>query len=249
VSVDILWLGQATFRLSISGVEVLIDPWFSPHPDRLIPPPPLTVADDVDLLLITHEHLDHLDEEFLPVLAARSPGAHVVIPQCLVSRVEPHFGTVTGVVPGDTVVHGELTVDVVPAVHGVTMADAYGDGSSLGEGPRFVGYVLRGDPVVYHAGDTIPSPQVTSAFAGDRVDVALLPINGRDEERERAGLVGNLDAREAVELALLVNAHTLIPFHWDGFVGNTASPADAVSAADGRIDVLVPVRGHVVTLG
>ena len=37
----------------------------------------------------------------------------------------------------------------------------------------------------------------------------------------RSGMIGNLNAAEAVELALAIGASTLVPYHWDGFVGNT----------------------------
>ena len=57
------------------------------------------------------------------------------------------------------------------------------------------------------------------------MDVAVLPVNGRDPEREARGIVGNMDAREAVELALAIGATLLVPIHWDGFAGNTVPPA------------------------
>ena len=81
------------------------------------------------------------------------------------------------------------------------------------------------------------------------VEVALLPINGRDEEREARGIVGNMDAVEAVELALAIGASVLVPHHWDGFEGNTVPPGSAVDAADGRLHVAVPARWVPLDLG
>ena len=91
------------------------------------------------------------------------------------------------------------------------MDDAYGDGSAVGGRPRFVGYVLGEEARVYHAGDTIVTDELTSALALSDVDVALLPINGRDAEREARGIVGNMDAAEAVELALAHRRDTARP--------------------------------------
>jgi L-ascorbate 6-phosphate lactonase len=242
---SLTWLGQAGFRLEIDGVSLVIDPWVSPHEGRLVPAPPLELAaDGINLVLITHEHLDHLDLPFLPRLLERSTGATLVLPSPLVPVVEPvaPSGQVLGVQPGDTLEVGGLEVHVVPAFHGLTMEDAYGDGSAHGAGARFVGYVLGHGGRIYHAGDTIVTDVLEAALGELDVDVALLPINGRDEEREARGIVGNMDAREAVELALGIRANRLVPYHWDGFAGNTVAPGTAVDAADGRIHVLVPAR-------
>ena len=131
---------------------------------------------------------------------------------------------------------------VVPAYHGVTIEDAYGDGSAIDGRPRFVGYVLESSPRVYHAGDTVARDELTAALAGLGVEIALLPINGRDAERESRGIIGNLDAAEAVELALAIGASTLVPYHWDGFVGNTVPPGATVDAAGDRLRVVVPTQ-------
>jgi L-ascorbate metabolism protein UlaG (beta-lactamase superfamily) len=144
--------------------------------------------------------------------------------------------------PYDTVGLDGVEAHVVPACPGVTMEDAYGDGSAVGGVPRFVGYALGAPPRLYHAGDTVVTDELSSALYELRVDTALLPINGRDAEREALGIVGNMDAAEAVELALAVGATRLVPYHWDGFAGNTVSPDGAVAAAAGRLTVTVPTR-------
>jgi len=239
------WLGQAGFRFDFEGTSIVVDPWVSSHEHRLVPPPPLELAaDGVDWLLVTHEHLDHLDLPFLPRFRERSPSARVVLPAPLVPFVED-------IVPADLIVPVQphesldldgLAVNVVPAIHGVTVEDAYGDGSAIGGAPRFVGYVLGSRRRLYHAGDTIVTPDLRAALEPLHVDLALLPINGRDAEREARGIVGNMDAAEAVELALEVGARTLVPLHWDGFAGNTVPPGSAVEAAAAQLHVLVPGR-------
>jgi L-ascorbate metabolism protein UlaG (beta-lactamase superfamily) len=245
----ITWLGQAGFRIELDGAVVVVDPWLSPHAERLIPPAPLELAaDGVDVLLITHEHLDHLDLPFVPSVLERSPRARVVVPEAIAALVD-------GLVPERRLElvrpHDALEIDgvhihVTPAYHGVSMRDAYSDGSSPGGAPRFVGYVLGAERRIYHAGDTIVTDELTEAIAGLGVDLALLPINGRDAEREARGIVGNMDSAEAVELAVTVGATTLVPYHWDGFAGNTALPGSAVDAAHSRLHVLVPARFRAV---
>jgi len=247
----VTWLGQAGFRLDLGDSSLVVDPWVTPHENRLIPAPPLNLAaDGLTALLVTHEHFDHLDLDFLPTLLERSPTATVVLPEALLGLVEGlvQDSQILAVNPFDVVEVGGVVVDVVPAIHGVTMDDAYGDGRSLGGGPRFVGYAFRGRPSVYVAGDTIVTDEVASSLSRLDIGVALLPINGRDAEREGQGIVGNMDAGEAVELALAVGATRLIPYHWDGYAGNTVSPGSVVDAAGARIEVVVPARFGAVAI-
>ena len=235
---ELTWLGQAGFLVETDATRLLIDPWVSPADGRLIEQPPLElVADGIDFVLVTHEHLDHLDLAFLSRLAERSPGARLVLPEPIADQAEGVLD-VTTVRPGDAIDVGDVRVEVVPAWHGVLSADAYTDGDG-----RFVGYLLHAaGQVVYHAGDTIATDGLLAALEGRSIDVALLPINGRDFFREQRDIVGNLDAREAVEVALRIGAHTLVPYHWDGFAGNTVRPGgapDEAAAADGPLHTLV----------
>jgi L-ascorbate 6-phosphate lactonase len=239
------WLGQAGLRLETHRGCAVVDPWISLHDDRLVPPPPLELAvDGVNWLLVTHEHLDHLDLPLLPALLERSPGVRVVLPAPLVELVEDAVpvSQLVPVQPHDTLSLDGLELTVVPAVHGVTPEDAYSDGSELGGRPRFVGYVLGDRRRVYHAGDTIVTDDVRLALEPLGIEVAFLPINGRDAAREARGIVGNMDAAEAVDLALAIGARRLVPIHWDGFAGNTVPPESAVDAAGERIGVHVPQR-------
>jgi L-ascorbate metabolism protein UlaG (beta-lactamase superfamily) len=77
------------------------------------------------------------------------------------------------------------------------------------------------------------------------IDAALLPINGRDSEREGRGIVGNLTEREAAWLAAEMGADTLVPMHYDMFERNRGSPAYVVESLEreGReVRMLVPPR-------
>jgi L-ascorbate metabolism protein UlaG (beta-lactamase superfamily) len=56
-----------------------------------------------------------------------------------------------------------------------------------------------------------------------KIDVALLPINGRRPERRVAG---NLWGREAANLANAIGASTVIPCHYDMFEFNTENPEE-----------------------
>jgi L-ascorbate 6-phosphate lactonase len=229
MGVELTWLGQAGFLIEAEGLRILIDPFLSEYEARLYPPPPAEeLAEDIDWLLVTHEHLDHLDTGFLRILVSRSPSARLVLPRPVVPLVDGLIAQerLVPVQPGSQVSLGsEVRLEVVPAFHGVEVGDAYSDGSQIDGLVRFVGYVVRSPALsIYHSGDTIVHEQLLAALERTTVDVALLPVNGRDYFREDAGLIGNMDVREAVRLASRIGAQVLVPMHWDLFAGNTVRP-------------------------
>src|SRR5207245_164940 len=64
----------------------------------------------------------------------------------------------------------------------------------------YLGYTVRlGGVAVHHTGDTIPYEGHIERVRAHGVDVALVPINGRDFYRTRAGTIGNMDYREAAD--------------------------------------------------
>ena len=230
-------LGQASFLIETGDARLLVDPFFGAHAARRFPPPPIDVfGARIDCVLITHEHLDHLDPPSLRAIAERSPGVEVIAPEPLRDMVEGvRF---RGVAPGESLELPGGVARVVPAIHALHAADGYA------ASPRFVGYVLELDDVaIYHAGDTIAGDELLAGLDGVRVDVALLPVNGRGYFREASDLVGNLDARDAVALAAHVGASVLVPIHWDLMEGNTER---AGAAADAAAETGAPL--HVMTL-
>jgi len=245
------WFGQASFAARGGGTTILLDPFLSPYDGRLHESP---LAPDecvgIDVVLCSHEHVDHLDVPSIDAIAAASPGAVFVVPSPIVDMATEAgvpSDRVVGMQPGGSMEIGGLTVRAVPACHGVTMDDAYGFGESLSGGlVRFLGFVIDlGGVRIYHAGDTIHFDGMEETLAPLGIDVALLPINGRDAERERRGIVGNLDHREAAWLGSRIDAGLLVPMHYDLFARNLGFPGALVEAV-GRefpdVPVLVPAR-------
>ena len=250
-TVAMTWLGQAGFGIRAAGTTALVDPFLAPYEGRryesaLRPED----AAGLDVVLCTHEHVDHFDAVSAPAFAKASPGCVFVVPTPIVDMVTEvgiAGDRVIGMQPGDVQKIGGFSLRAVPAMHGVTMDDAYGFGEELSDGQvRFLGYVVEADGIrVFHAGDTIPYDGMDVLLGELDLDVALLPINGRDADREGRGIVGNMSEREAAWLADEIGVGTLVPMHHDLFAANRGWPAhvvEAVEREDRDVAVLVPPR-------
>ncbi len=230
-AVGLFWLGQAGFALRGGRTTLVVDAFLSDRPDRLSPAP-VAAAElgFVDLFLATHEHRDHFDQPTWPRLAEASPDARFIVPAPLreqAATVVP-AGRILAAVPDAPIRVGDAHIVPVPARHGVHVADAYSFGLVPGE-HRFLGYVIELNGVrVYHAGDTIRYPGMAERLRDLRVDVALLPINGRSPEREAQDLVGNLSAAEAADLAADIGVRAVIPMHYELFARNSGRAGDLV---------------------
>jgi L-ascorbate metabolism protein UlaG (beta-lactamase superfamily) len=255
-TVRFLWLGQSGFLIRIGGANVLVDAFLAPHPDRRVTSElPPADAQSLDVIACTHEHLDHLDRDCLPVLCASSPDARVVVPAPVVGMVT-ELGVaesrVVGMQPDRPLQLAGIAIHAIPACHGLHPADAYSFGKEISDGRyRFLGFVFQGAGVaVYHAGDTIGYDDLARRLRDLRVDVALLPINGRDATREALDIVGNMDSEEAAALAIECGADVVVPMHYDMFAANPGDPALLVAAVQrlgGKVNVVVPARGRPFT--
>lgn len=239
------WLGQASVALRIGDASVYIDPFLSDSSSRLIPPP--CNGDQVtnaDIVLLTHGHSDHLDASALPLIASASPGASFVAPGPVVSQVVELVGSSERVLAagaGTSMTLRNLEILPVLAKHEAFDRDP-------GLGYPYLGYVLRDRTVsLYHAGDTIPYDGLVDTLAPLGIHLALLPINGRDYFRGLRGIAGNMDSREAAEVASLLNVDTVMPIHYGMFAGNTASPGafvEHLQSVAPHIHALLPGLGR-----
>lgn len=254
--VELTWLGQAGFLIRGPRATVLVDAFLSPRPDRTVPPvvAPGTLT-GVDLVLCTHEHWDHFDAATVVEVLKASPAARLILPapitgQAADAGIDPE--RVIGGVPGTPVQVDGCVVHPVPAWHGIDVADAYGFAPPGEDGHRYLGYLLDLDGMrVFHAGDTLWYEGMADRLRELGVELALLPINGRDPVRERANVVGNLDHREAALLAAEAGARILVPMHYEMFAGNRGYPShlvDVVLTEGLPLDVLVPRHGRPVVV-
>lgn len=244
------WLGQAGFMVSQGGLRIVIDAYLSdslaekyrgrrfPHTRMMAPPVAPGALTGVDWLLCTHGHTDHMDPGTIPALLSANPAARVLAPRAeaerAVERGVPEDRLVL-IDIGETVDLGGVLATATPAAH-ETMA-------RTGDGHLFLGYVLSGGGVtLWHSGDTIPWTGQVEWLAPFRVDLALLPVNGRDGERAANGVPGNLTLAEAVRLADSIGARAMIAHHFGLFDFNTIDPAAArgtLAGLDVRAEVVL----------
>jgi L-ascorbate metabolism protein UlaG (beta-lactamase superfamily) len=262
-SLELWWLGQAGFRLRdpAGGPTVFCDPFITPS-DRRTWQAPITpeALAQADLVLVSHEHTDHLDRPALKAAAA-SPGSRftLIVPRPLVPQLVSELGLpaerIIGAQPDEPIERSGIRISPLPACHGINVADAYTFGEDLTDSNgmvRYLGYVVDlGGVRVYHAGDCIPYAGQVDRLRALQPHVALLPINGRDFFREtERNIVGNMDYREAAAVASDGGAHLLIPMHWDLFAHNRGFPEQLVGfVADNfpALSVLVMGRGTTFT--
>ena len=234
------WLGQSGFLIQWQGRHLLIDPYLSdsltkkyagtnkPHirmTERVIAPERL---DFVDVVTSSHNHTDHLDGETLIPLWTVNPNLTVLVPRANVNfvaeRLQVSQERLTLIwVDGEGIKVNLFTFHAIPSAHESLEQDENGD-------HRFIGLVIQvGKWTIYHSGDCVPYNGLVERLKNWKIDIALLPINGRDPARNVAG---NFTADEAAQLAKEINAGLVIPCHYEMFEFNTVSPEGFVESAE-----------------
>ena len=190
--------------------------------------PPLLKGQQVtnaDLVLCTHNHGDHIDPGAIPHIAVMSPQATFVVPV-------PSRQTVIDLgVPPERVIglsaDQSFSVDDV-SVTAIKTSHEFFDRTHDGFYP-YLGYVVRtGDLCLYHSGDTVNYEGLLTRLRSLAIDVAFLPINGRDAVRYRAGCIGNFTYQEAVDIVGPVCPQLAVPIHYDMFASNAEDPGKFV---------------------
>jgi L-ascorbate metabolism protein UlaG (beta-lactamase superfamily) len=225
------WLGQSGFLVQWEGTHLLLDPYLSdsltrkyaatdkPHvrmTARVIDPERLPA---IAVVTSTHNHTDHLDPDTLLPILRTNPDVVLVIPEANRAFVAERLGVAqdvpSGLDDGVMMESGAFRITGVAAAHERHERDEQGR-------HRFLGYVVQVGPwTLYHSGDTVRYAGMVERLQPFRIDVALLPINGRSLERRVAG---NLDGVEAARLAHDIGARLAIPCHYEMFSFNTAAP-------------------------
>jgi L-ascorbate metabolism protein UlaG (beta-lactamase superfamily) len=216
---NLWWVGQSGFLVKVEGRYLLLDPYLSdsltekyartdtPHvrmSRRVVDPAQLAF---VDVVTSSHGHTDHLDPVTLQALHPRA----LICPSGLRELAAERAGVVpVGVDVGETVELAGFRFTAVPAEH-----DAEGGA---------VGFVVECGPwTLYHSGDTTAYPGLGERLQPFELDLAILPINGA---------LGNMNGRQAAQVAKEAGAKLAIPGHYDMFEFNTAPPDEFVAECE-----------------
>jgi L-ascorbate metabolism protein UlaG (beta-lactamase superfamily) len=202
----LLWVGHATVVLDLDGTRLMTDPLLRGrvmHLRRVAPSPAAAALRDIDAVLISHLHFDHLD---MPSLRRLRSSTRLVVPRGagkIVSRAG--FSDVVELAPGETTTVGGVEVVAVPAQHD-------GHRHPRGAFADPLGFLLsaRGRRV-YFAGDTEIFPGMADLAPG--LDLALLPIWGWGPTLGP----GHMDPSQAAEATALLRPRTAVPIHWGTF--------------------------------
>lgn len=215
----ITWLGHATFLIQIGNKNILTDPIFGSLSSvfRRLVPPIVTVQDlpPIDYVLISHNHFDHMDSSSLLKLKARFPSCKILVPMGDKNWFDKHsFEHVSEHMWWDEIIDEQNNLFkciFLPANHW-SQRTLFDKNRSL-----WGSWMIQFDTFkIYFAGDTswgIHFKQIGDIF--ESVDVALLPIAPGEP---RAWMKdSHINAQEAVQACIDLNAHTMIPMHWGTF--------------------------------
>lgn len=210
---QLTWIGHASFLFTLGGKRILVDPIFAPRigPVSRLTPPGLSLEElpPIDVVLVTHNHRDHLDPWTLSRLG-KGP-AYVTPLGNKATLIKSGAGEVTELDWWQSVTVGPLEITLVPARHW-SMRFPWDRNDAL-----WGGFVVRGpEGTVYHSGDTAFFDGFSEI--GRRlgpIDWAMLPIGAYEPrwfmEAQHMG------PDDAVEAARLLGARHLVAMHWGTF--------------------------------
>jgi L-ascorbate metabolism protein UlaG (beta-lactamase superfamily) len=183
--VELHFIGHGSLMFSLNGYFIYIDPVRTSGSYDNLP--------KADLILVTHEHYDHLDTELIDDL--RKPGTVLLCNANAASKV-PWAQTMKA---GNKNTVNSITIEAVPAYNIVNMRSAGQPFHPKGTGN---GYILTiGDKKIYVAGDTENTPEMKAL---KDIEIAFLPMN----------LPYTMSPEMVADAARAFNPKILYPYHY-----------------------------------
>jgi N-acyl-phosphatidylethanolamine-hydrolysing phospholipase D len=220
------WVGHATVLVRVGGLSVITDPQFSERaspltfagPKRVVPPvPALAGLPHIDVVVVSHNHYDHLDLESVRRLAEQKGGSpRFYVPLGLKEWFEKRgISDVVELDWWESRDYRGLRIDCVPVQHWSkrTLSD---ENQSL-----WCGWVIKHPELsFFFAGDTGYSKDfadIGARFGG--FDLAAIPI-GAYAPRWFMQIM-HLDPAEAIQVHRDVKAKRSLAIHWGTFANLT----------------------------
>lgn len=199
----IIWLGQAGLLFETPKATIMIDPYFSNSVEKINPNNYRRVEIDnsvfnikPDIMIFTHNHLDHYDEETAKKFITSESSITVLSPFSVYQNVRKIGGLKNNYVLFDTATtwteYG-IEFTAVKAVH----SDEYAIGVVINDG----------DKKYYVTGDTLYNEEILKSLPSD-IYAVFLPING---------VGNNMNAIDAEKFCLKISPQFAVPIHFSMF--------------------------------
>jgi len=246
----VVWLGQNGFLIKSKSCVILIDPYLSDFADQwtwgwenehirmaAIPIQPKELY-GIDYVLCTHDHVDHIDPFTIPIIALRNPETKFIAPKVAENRMKGLFVRDENLYllrGEDSISLPNITIHAIPAAHRKLAHDEE-------NGYHFLSYLVQMDGLtIFHAGDTIAYEGQAEYLQRFSIDLAFLPINGRQPEKFK--FEPNFNISEAIAFAEKIQTRTMIPMHYDMYTLNTANVANFVLQAERQVNYKIAQIG------
>lgn len=215
---QVTWIGHSTFLIQLAGKNILTDPIFG-NATVLFPrilPPGISLADlpPIDYVIISHNHLDHMDYRALLALQQRAPALQLLVPRGDQRHLLKWGFRPEQVIEGywwEQYKLGDLQFSFLPAYHW-SQRRLFDKNKSLW-GSWLIESANRR---LYFAGDTAYAGHFkTIAEEFGPIDLAFLPI--APCEPRKYLYTAHINAAEAGQAFLDLGAQLLVPMHWGTF--------------------------------
>jgi L-ascorbate metabolism protein UlaG (beta-lactamase superfamily) len=187
-------IGHSTVLIELQSLKILTDPYFETDGDFMherISPPAIAKESlvDINMVLLSHNHRDHVDRELFRILPSSIP----IFTSSLATYITKRQGAknVLGLRIWESRVFGGLKLTAVPAIH-----DAIATG--------FI--VESSDEQLYFSGDTYYHPFMKEIGRKWKLDVALMPVTN-------TGLPLIMSQRGAIRAVKVLMPKVVIPIH------------------------------------
>lgn len=225
-AVTATWIGHATVLLNIFGTRILTDPVFSDRvgitllgiftlgPKRLVAPA-LKIEDlpPLDLILLSHAHMDHLD---FPTLRKLDKSTPVVMAKNTSDLLSGRgWKEIHEIDWGEKISVGGVEIEALPVRHfGWRFPWEHDRSKGYQDGRSFNAYLLskNGKQIVF-GGDTAYQENFRKlAERNIPVDLAIMPIGAYNP-----WIAVHANPEQAVAMANHMNAKAIMPVHWNTF--------------------------------